>query len=80
MRAYIIASVVAIVVGFIVRMEAEKWASWTEYSNGVPYGFNDAARQNAFEQLSACMMYGGTTVLVLAASASLLRRQNPRRP
>lgn len=32
--------------------------------NGVPYGQSDLAREKALEQLSYCLMYGGTAVLV----------------
>lgn len=68
MRARLITSGIAIALGFVIRMEAENWSSWTVVRDGVPYGMNDGAQQKAFEQLSYCLMYGGTAFLVLTAA------------
>jgi hypothetical protein len=58
-------------------MEAENWSSWTELRDGVRFGMNDTARQKAFEQLSYCLMYGGTLILVLTVAVPLIRSRIP---
>lgn len=67
MRAHLIAALMSVGLGFVVRMEADNWSSWTVKREGIPYELKDPDRQRAFEQLSYCLMYGGTTVVVLSA-------------
>lgn len=73
MRLCLIASVIAIVVGFVVRMEADDWSTRYEVVEGGTYGMTDAAKRTAFEQLSYCLMYGGTVVAVFCVMVPLVR-------